>query len=474
MRFEAATARRVIAVVLIVVAAGCAYFGLRQDDAPAATRSSRLATPLWSPRRLPQPLVDAVGAQRLQARLNGEMTGNQSCVLVADGSGTIATHNPDAAMVPASTEKIATGLVALRTLGPDFKYETKVVAPAAPANGSVERLWLVGSGDPGLATPEFQALLASEPKTRDEVTTPLVALADSIVAAGVRSIPGGIHGDDSRYETLRYLPTWRDTYRTDGQVGPLGALTVNHGFTAFEPKPVPVDDPAVFAAGQLSRLLTERGVAVGGLPGHSNAPGEAVAVAAVESAPMHDLVASMIRASDNLASELMTRELGVKVAGQGTTAAGTTVIADKLRELGVPVDGLVLVDGSGLDRGDRMSCTTLVAAFTFGARPEFRALWEGLAVAGQTGTLEDELRGSGLDGKLRGKTGSLQGVTGLAALVDLGRSVRFAFLAAGDFSEGGGVEYRSRVAQIIGTYPDAPPADQLVPMPTAPAPRAGA
>jgi serine-type D-Ala-D-Ala carboxypeptidase/endopeptidase (penicillin-binding protein 4) len=289
------------------------------------------------------------------------------------------------------------------------------------------------------------------------------------VAAGVRSIPGGIQGDDSRYETLRYLPTWKDTYRTDGQVGPLGALTVNHGFTAFEPKPVPVDNPAVFAAGELTRLLQDRGVAVGALPGQSTAPGEAPTVAAVQSAALHDLVASMIRASDNLAAELVTRELGLKVAGQGTTAAGTKVIADKLRDLGVPVDGLSLVDGSGLDRGDRMSCTTLLTAFTFGARPAFRALWEGLAVAGQTGTLEDELRGSGLDGKLRGKTGSLQGVTGLAALVDLGRSVRFAFIANGDFSEGAGIQYRSRVAEIVGTFPDAPPADQLVPMPAKPA-----
>ena len=462
------TGRRIVALLLLSVAAVCAYFGLRQEDAPAATRSSRLATPLWSPRRVPQPFVDAVGAQRLQTRLDGAMAGGESCVIVADGAGVIATRNADAALVPASTEKLATGLVTLNALGPDFKYETKVVAPGKPANGSVDRLWLVGAGDPGLATPEFQALLASEPETSGAITTPLVALADSIVAAGVRSIPGGVQGDDSRYEALRYLPTWKDTYRTDGEVGPLGALTVNHGFLAFEPRPVPADDPALFAAGELSRLLAERGVAVGSPPGHSNAPDDAEQVAAIQSAPLHDVVASMIRASDNLASELMTREVGLKVGGQGTTAAGTKAIGDKLRELGVPVEGLALVDGSGLDRGDRLSCATLLGAFTFGGRAEFRALWDGLAVAGQSGTLEDELRGSALAGKLRGKTGSLQGVTGLAGLLDLGRSVRFAFLANGDFSEASGIAFRSRVAEIIGTFPDAPPADQLVPMPAVP------
>jgi D-alanyl-D-alanine carboxypeptidase/D-alanyl-D-alanine-endopeptidase (penicillin-binding protein 4) len=465
--------RRIVAVVLITAAVGCGYLALRDDAAPAATtRTPRLATPLWSPRRVPQPLVDAVGAQRLQSSLDAELGANQNCVLVADGAGELASRSPNTVLAPASTEKLLTAVVALSTMGPDFKYETKAVAPAAPANGSVPRLWLVGAGDPGLATPEYQALIASDPETKDEVTTSLVTLADSIVAAGVRSIPGGVQGDDSRYDSMRYLPTWKDTYRTDGQVGPIGALTVNHGFSAFKPKPVPVDDPAVFAAQELTRLLTDRGVAVGGAPGHSNAPGDAVSIASLQSPPLHDVVASFIRISDNLGGEMMTRELGARVANQGTTAAGTQVIADKARELGIPVEGLTLVDGSGLDRGNRVSCRTLLSALALGVRPQLRAVWDGLAVAGQSGTLEDELRGSPLTGKLRGKTGSLQGVTGLAALIDHGRAVSFAFLANGNFEESGGIAIRARIADIVGRFPDAPAPDQLVPMPNAPAPAA--
>jgi serine-type D-Ala-D-Ala carboxypeptidase/endopeptidase (penicillin-binding protein 4) len=466
--------RRSVSLVLVTAAVACAYLALRGGDAPAATTGSpRLSTPLWSPRRVPQPLVDAVGAQRLQSRLDAELGASESCVIVSDGAGEIASRSPNSAMAPASTEKLLTAVATLSTLGADFKYETKAVAAAAPANGTVQRLWLVGAGDPGLATPEYQALIASDPETRDEVTTPLVTLADAIVATGVRSIPGGVQGDDSRYDTLRYLPTWKDTYRTDGQVGPIGALTVNHGFSAFRPEPVPVDDPALFAAGELTRLLQDRGVTVGGPPGHSHAPNDAVSVASVQSPPLHDVVASFIRVSDNLGGEMMTRELGVRVANQGTTAAGTQAIADKLRELGVPVEGLTLVDGSGLDRGNRVSCQTLLSALALGAHTELRAIWDGLAVAGQSGTLEDELRGSPLTGKLRGKTGSLSGVTGLAALIDQGRAVSFSFLANGAFEESGGIAIRARVAEIVGRFPDAPPADQLVPMPAAPSSGAG-
>src|SRR5439155_851375 len=83
-----------------------------------------------------QPIVDAVGAQRLQSRLDAELGGGQSCVVVNAGSGDVASHNPNLALAPASTEKLLTGLAAMSALGSDFKYETKVVAPAAPANGS--------------------------------------------------------------------------------------------------------------------------------------------------------------------------------------------------------------------------------------------------------------------------------------------------------------------------------------------------
>ena len=43
-----------------------------------------------------------------------------------------------------------------------------------------------------------------------------------------------------------------------------------------------------------------------------------------------------------------------QVAKQGTTAAGAEAVVDKVHELGVPVDGVALVDGSGLDRGNRV------------------------------------------------------------------------------------------------------------------------
>jgi D-alanyl-D-alanine carboxypeptidase/D-alanyl-D-alanine-endopeptidase (penicillin-binding protein 4) len=465
--------RRAVVFVFVLAALACAALAVGASADPERDPTAApLATPVWSPRRVPQPVVDAVGAQRLQSRLDGALGGVDACLVVTSGDGdtVLASRNPDAPLIPASSQKLFTAVAALTVLGPDHRFETVVVAPAAPANGTVEQLWLVGSGDPVLATPEFAAELATEPfyEGTDVVLTPLADLADAIVAAGIRRVPGGIHGDDSRYEAVRYLPTWRDTYRTDGQVGPLGALTVNDGFTALNPEPVPVEDPALFAAFELTRLLVARGVEVGGSPGHSNAPAGGTRMGSVQSRPLRDIVGGLLRSSDNLTGELLAREIGVRASSQGTTAAGTAAILATLTELGVPSEGLTLVDGSGLDRGDQATCGQLIATLDVGERPGFEALWEGLAVAGETGTLRPRLTGTPLQGRLRGKTGALMGVTALTGLLDIGRPLRFAFLASGAFTEGEGIALREQVALIIAEFPSAPPADALVPAPAPP------
>jgi D-alanyl-D-alanine carboxypeptidase/D-alanyl-D-alanine-endopeptidase (penicillin-binding protein 4) len=461
---------RVLAVVVLAVGVGCSGLAfLGGDPVQSAQPGPALATPLWSPRRVPQPIVDAVGAQRLQAALDQAVAGSAgttACFVVDVGGAPLATKAADVGLIPASTEKVLTTAVALSVMGADSRLETRAMAVKAPDNSVVERLFLVGGGDPLLSTPGFQMILDEDPVTRGNTVTPLTGLVDAIVKAGVKRITG-ITADDSRYESVRYLPTWKDTYRTDGQVGPLGALTVDRGFSSTRGRPVPVEDPALYAAQQLQTMLVARGVAVSTAPVRGKAPENAVELAKVESPPLKDVVAEILRVSDNLGAEMLVREIGFRVSQQGTTAAGTKAVAEKLAALGVPTAGLVLVDGSGLDRGDRATCQVLAAALDLGARPELAALWEGLAVAGQSGRLVGEFKGTTLEGKLRAKTGSLDGVTGLVGLIDVGRPVRFAFLANGPFTEAQGIALRNRIATIIARFPESPAADVLVPAPTA-------
>jgi len=215
-------------------------------------------------------------------------------------------------------------------------------------------------------------------------------------------------------------------------------------------------------------LLVARGVEVGGSPGHSEAPADAAVVGSVQSRPLGDIVGGLLRSSDNLTGELLTREIGVRASNDGTTAAGTQAIVATLEQLGVPTEGLALIDGSGLDRGDQATCAQLIATLDLGELPGLQILWDSLAVAGETGTLRDRFAGSPLRGRLRGKTGALMGVTALTGLLDVGRPLRFAFLASGGFDEGEGIALRERVAAIIAEFPSAPAGDALVPPPASP------
>src|SRR4051794_30273960 len=422
-------------------------------------------TPLWSVRRVPEPVVEAVGAQHLQAALDAAAPGDGTCFVVSAGNHTLATHGADTPLIGASTQKILVAAAALSILGPDSTFQTRAVSSGPPADGRVDQLWLVGGGDPVLATRDYASFLQSQPKSKGDVTTSLEALADAIVAKGVHTIPGGVVGDDARYDEQRYLPTWKDSYRTDGEIGPMSALTVNDGFSTWSPaRKVPVDDPTRNAAAELTELLRSRGVQVGA-PSTGHAPGDASEVASVSSPPLRDVVHSMLSSSDNLTAEMLTKELGVQVSKQGTTEAGVAATTGKLKELGVPLADGALKDGSGLDRGNRVTCGNLVATLTLAQRPEFATLYDGLPVAGRNGTLVGDFVGTPLEGNFRGKTGSLDGVTGLTGVFDLGRRIQFAFLDNGQFSETQGAAIREGIGDVIGRYPDSPPVDALVPAP---------
>jgi D-alanyl-D-alanine carboxypeptidase/D-alanyl-D-alanine-endopeptidase (penicillin-binding protein 4) len=437
---------------------------------PAAPGESeggpRLVTPLWSPRRVPQPIVETVATQRLQGELDEAIDGTDACFAVSGPEGLIASNSPDAQRIPASTLKLFTAAVALDVMGPDFTYETRAVAANRPQAGVVEKMWLVGSGDPVLTTPEAAEELASDPLTRGDVVTPLVALADKIRDEGVREIPGGIWGDDSRYDDTRYLSVWPSSYRADREIGPISALTVNDGFGGPDGTGAATDAPTN-AADQLARLLILRGVNVG--PGGAGrAPREPTTIASLESPPLRDILTAFLAGSDNLSGEMLTREIAARGDQPATTANGTTAIVKRLGDLGVNTAGVVMVDGSGLARGNRATCTALLATLSLANNPKLATLRDGIAVAGERGTLATRLEGTPLEGNLRAKTGSLSGVSGLAGYVTLKRPVEFSLLLNGDFGESFGITRREQMAESIGRYPDVPPPDELIPLPIAP------
>ena len=123
----------------------------------------------------------------------------------------------------------------------------------------------------------------------------------------------------------------------------------------------------------------------------------------------------------------------------------------------------ILTDGSGLDTGNRITCALLATALELGAKPQYRALWDGLPVAGRNGTLVNRLQGTPLEGHLRAKTGSIEGVVGLTGFVDDADHLTFAFVADGAFGERAGRALQDAVAGLLAQWPDAPDPASLAP-----------
>jgi serine-type D-Ala-D-Ala carboxypeptidase/endopeptidase (penicillin-binding protein 4) len=145
-------------------------------------------------------------------------------------------------------------------------------------------------------------------------------------------------------------------------------------------------------------------------------PAAPVALGAVESAPLTELLAHVVRWSDNHLTDGIFRTLGAD--GGGTWAAAADATRAALGDLGLDWTGAVLADGSGLSRDDRLTASLLTRLDLEMSRSELAPVWRDLmAVAGASGTLRHRLRGSLADRRLHGKTGTLEDVRALTGSV---------------------------------------------------------
>lgn len=462
--------RAVLPTVLAVTALGAGTGAGLQEQAARVTGDAlgapTASTPVLSVRRLPTVVAAPVADRRLRADLAAWALSapGPSCATVVDPDGaTVLAHQPATPLVPASTAKLLTAAAALHVLGPDHRFRT-VVRGQAPVEGVVAGdLHLVGGGDPILATGAYADRFPRQPQLR----TDMAVLADAVRAAGIRRVEGSVVGDETRYDTQRYVPGWPGRYLDQNVVGPLSALSVNDSFARYPgdggDRLEPAGEPAVHAAAVLTLLLAERGIEVVGPPRAGPAP-EAPELGAVESEPLTAVVGQLLRESDNMVAELLVKELG-RTAGDPSTAGGAAVLRRALEDLGLDTTGLAVADGSGLSTDNRLTCELLTDVLL---HPEVGpTLEEGMAVAGETGTLTDAFEGTSLEGVLAAKTGSLNAVAALAGSVtDDDGPVTFAFVANdpdGRIDEAPVLAAQAALGQILLAWPQVPDLDALGP-----------
>jgi len=456
-----------------VALVGVAPVGAQEVPPAVSSVVPRLVTPIFSARRVPDLLIadraDAAVAVVADDLMDRAPT--SSCLVVRDGDRVVYERNPDLPLAPASTHKLGTSLAALERLGPDHRAVTEVRTGSEPVVGVVDGdLFLVGGGDPLLVTPGYLVTL----QDRDNrLTSSFDDLADAVVASGVREVRGRVVGDDGRYDDVRYVDSWPDRYQRQDTVGPLSALTVNDGVTGLSVDPdEPADvrrpgEPTLLAAQTMQTLLEDRGVTFSGEPTTGRAPTVTTEVARHESPPLRDVLSEVLGWSDNYAAELLLKELGRSPERPGTTADGLAAVRDVLAARGLPIDGLVLNDGSGLDEGNRTTCRFLAALLA--VEPQDSPIVDNLSVASESGTLFQRMGGTPAEGRIRAKTGTLNSVLGLAGYADTvpGSQLTFAFVVnippTGD--PDATTALQDELANVLVAYPDAPPVSSLEPLP---------
>ncbi|QDU67464.1 D-alanyl-D-alanine carboxypeptidase/D-alanyl-D-alanine-endopeptidase [Engelhardtia mirabilis] len=437
-----------------------------------------------------QALLDreADGALDSVAKASGGKAGRSDCLVSflavdLESGAVVASRAPDRSMAPASNLKLVTTLSALHVLGPDWRFRTPVEA-AGPLNAGVLGGDLVvrAGGDP--------LFRDGDP---DYARGRLAQLAGSLAEAGLRRVDGALVLDLGSFAPVGPAPGWPTSSASwTGSYGYVAGLTANAGLVdiAFEalaggrtqttiaPSPTglreesnvastsqTVNDvqiglydssgrlvlkgelgppgrsferdirhpnpPALFAALFL-RALADRGIDVrdGFREARGVAPGRELA--ALET-PWIDLITPINQDSVNPVADAVFLAMGGATSGQWTREAARSAVAGALTDLGIDPRGLHQVGGSGLSRDNRISPRMVVELLraALAQPPSVRQRFlDSLAVAGQSGTLEDRMGGTAASGRLRGKTGFIQGASALSGYVETlgGRQLVFSIV----------------------------------------------
>ena len=258
-------------------------------------------------------------ASQLESSISSLAPSTKSCLVVRERNSdsdqlllsNLFEHNPQLSLVPASNQKLITAAAALLLLGPDYRFTTRVLAAQSPENGVITGdLYLVGGGDPLLYTDDYLDTFLRSPA----VYTPIEELAQQLYDLGLRRVVGRIVGVESRYDDERKAAQAASFYF----IGPLSALLINDGYENYQARrdlgiePIPATDPAQFSAALFDDLLEDLGVVITSRPRSATASddiGGFIQLASLESAPLSELLDSLLTDSDNTSAELLLKEI---------------------------------------------------------------------------------------------------------------------------------------------------------------------
>jgi D-alanyl-D-alanine carboxypeptidase/D-alanyl-D-alanine-endopeptidase (penicillin-binding protein 4) len=139
--------------------------------------------------------------------------------------------------------------------------------------------------------------------------------------------------------------------------------------------------------------------------------------------------------SVNFFAEGLLKGVAFKLTGKGTHENGIQVYRQYLSQR-IDTSGLVLYDGSGLSRMNRISASHMFELLRYINGSSFaQDFKQTLPVAGKTGTIRDLCVGQIGEGRVYAKSGTMTGIKSYAGYIDAVSGKKIAFsLVASDYS----------------------------------------
>ncbi len=473
---------------------------LPEAHADSSAGASATPGPSPAPRTGPSPAKLRKALDRL-AEDADELGGTVGVAFVDVETGrTLAARDELEPMNPASNAKIPTAVAALEVLGAEHRFTTGLYGKLD--DGTVRRLVLRGTGDPGLEAAD------------------LFGLVTDLAAAGVRKV-GGIAVDQSRFDdayvppafdqqpnewapfrapvapvslarntvTLWFAPGAEDGKSARVTVDPPGFVDIDGvvkttasdkpekvGLTV-EPKgsrllahvsgtipegsrPVPgirrVDDPRLLAGFSLRAALRQQGLEVGDevvLGGDD----EKRLLASHRSATVGELLPRLGKDSDNFTAEMLFKAVGAGRKGSPRATDAAAAVEEVLRSRQAFDPGTKITNGSGLFDANRLTAHAVATLLASGARDPRIApeLVSHLAIGGVDGTLKSRFEPWRSRRAIRAKTGTLARSIALSGYV-LGPdgAPRVAFSVLCEVETGKTAEARKAIDRAVSALAD--------------------
>lgn len=387
------------------------------------------------------------------------------------------SHDGDRQVRPASNMKIITSVAALEVLGPDYQFSTEVLTDGEIVESTLEgNLYLKGKGDPTLLKEDLDQFAAAlKEQGIDEITGDIIGddswfddvrLSEdmswdnepSYVAAQISALtlspdddydtgsiivevyPGTDVGEPARVKTIPetdVVTIVNDSNTVASGEGKNISVEREHGSNQIVIEgQIPVDgsisrvwssvwEPTEYVLDVFKKSLEEQDISMNddATIERGLTPDEADVLKSKQSMPLEDILIPFMKLSNNGHAEILTKEMGRSVYGEGSWTNGIQVLNDIMSKFDLDGESILLRDGSG------MSDKTLIPAdelshllYAIQDREWFPIFENALPVAGESdrlvgGTLRNRMTGESTKGNVKAKTGSLTSVSTLSGYV---------------------------------------------------------